>query len=262
VAKSTSTPQQAPFLTIVIPAYNEERRILPTLHAIVSYLGDQSYSWNVLVVDDGSTDNTAALVQEFTTSYPQVSLLSIPHRGKGWAVRSGMLHTKAEYRFLCDADLSMPINQLSRFLPPQITQYDVVIGSRESPGARRLNEPQRRHLLGRLYNYITRVMGVRNISDTQCGFKCFRGLVADTLFSLQRIPGFAFDVEVLFLAQRMNMRLLEVPIDWYYEAESKVRPLIDGLGMIGEILGIRWRYFRGRYGLKAHVDKDRPPGQP
>ncbi len=262
MAESTSTPQEASFLTIVIPAYNEERRILPTLQRVVSYLGDQSYSWDVLVVDDGSADNTAALVQEFATSHPKVSLLSIPHRGKGWAVRSGMLHTKAEYRFLCDTDLSMPIEQLDRFLPPQITGYDVVIGSRESPGARRFGEPQRRHLLGRVYNYIARVLAVRNIGDTQCGFKCFHGPVADTLFSLQRIPGFAFDVEVLFLAQRMKMRLVEVPIDWYYEAESKVRPLIDGVGMISDILGIRWRYLRGSYKMKAHGDKDGPPGQP
>ena len=130
MAELTSPPQEAPFLTIVIPAYNEERRILPTLQRIVSYLGDQPYSWDVLVVDDGSTDNTAALVQEFETSHPNISLLSIPHRGKGWAVRSGMLHTKAEYRFLFDADLSMPIDQLDRFLPPQSTGYDVVIGSR------------------------------------------------------------------------------------------------------------------------------------
>ena len=260
--ESNSTPQEAPFLTIVIPAYNEEGRILSSLQRVVSYLGNQSYSWDVLVVDDGSTDNTAALVQEFATSYPQVSLLSIPHRGKGWAVRSGMLRTKAEYRFLCDADLSMPIEQLDRFLPPQLSGYDVAIGSRESPGARRFNEPQRRHLLGRVYNYITRVLAVPNISDTQCGFKCFRGPVADTLFSLQRIPGFAFDVEVLFLAQRMNMQPIEVAIDWYYQAESKVRPLRDGLGMIGEILGIRWRFLRDSYGVKVHNYTDGPTGQP
>ena len=240
-----------PFLSIVIPAYNEERRILATLHQVTDYLAAQEYSWAVLVADDGSTDGTAALVQEFAREQPQVTLLSLTHQGKGWAVRSGMLHTRGEYRFLCDADLSMPIEQLERFLPPQLTDYDIAVGSRETTGARRFDEPRLRHLMGRLFNGMTRALTVPGVNDTQCGFKCFRGHVADMLFPLQRIPGFGFDVEVLFLAQRMGLCLVEVPIDWYYRSESKVHPLRDGLAMSRDILRVRWNAWRGKYGRRG-----------
>ena len=248
MASTPSNPVNTPFLSIVIPAYNEERRISSTLEKVTNYLTAQDYSWNVIVVDDGSTDGTAALVREFAGEQPQVTLVSIEHRGKGWAVRSGMLHTRAEYRFLCDADLSMPIEQLANFLAPQLTGYDVAIGSREAPGARRFDEPKRRHLMGRLFNGMARALAVHGVSDTQCGFKCFYGPVADLLFPLQRIPGFGFDVEVLFVAQRMGLRLVEVPIDWYYRTESKVRPLRDGLAMSRDILRVRWNAWRGKYG--------------
>ena len=251
-----------PFLSVVIPAYNEERRILNTLEQVTSYLAAQAYSWTVLVADDGSTDGTATLVSRFASEQPQVSLLSLVHRGKGWAVRSGMLHIRAAHRFLCDADLSMPIEQLERFLPPQLTGCDIAIGSREAPGARRFDEPRRRHLMGRLFNDMTRTLAVHGISDTQCGFKCFRGHTADLLFSLQRVPGFGFDVEVLFVAQRMGLRMVEVPIDWYYRAESKVRPLRDGLAMSRDILKVRWNAWRGKYGrLKTISDTSQSPAE-
>lgn len=246
------------FLSVVIPAYNEERRILSTLQRVTDYLATQEYSWTVLVADDGSTDNTAALVRDFAREQPQVTLLPLTHRGKGWAVRSGMLHARGEYRFLCDADLSMPIEQLELFLPPRLTGYDIAIGSREAEGARRFDEPQLRHLMGRLFNGMTRALAVRGINDTQCGFKCFRGGVADLLFPLQRIPGFGFDVEVLFLAQSMRLRLVEVPIDWYHKDASKVHPVRDGLAMTRDILRVRWNALRGKYGRLDPV-KGTPP---
>ncbi|MBI4201130.1 MAG: glycosyltransferase family 2 protein [Chloroflexi bacterium] len=236
------------FLSVIIPAYNEERRILSTLQRVTEYLASQDYSWNVVVANDGSTDRTASLVQEFARDHPQVTLLPLVHRGKGWAVRSGMLASQAEHRFLCDADLSMPIEHLERFLPPHLASYDIAIGSREAPGARRFNEPPRRHLMGRLFNVVTRALAVRGIHDTQCGFKCFRGAAADLLFPIQRIPGFGFDVEVLFLAQRMDLRMVEVPIDWYYGRESKVRPLRDAAAMSRDVLKVRWSAWRGKYG--------------
>ena len=251
-----STHVRMPYLSIIIPAYNEEQRILSTLQQVTAYLAAQDYSWTVLVADDGSNDDTAAVVRQFARDESKVSLLSLAHRGKGWAVRSGMLHARSEYRFICDADLSMPIEQLERFLPPRIIDYDIALGSRESPGARRFDEPRRRHLMGRLFNVATRALAVRHISDTQCGFKCFSGPTADLLFPLQRIPGFGFDVEMLFLAQRMKLRLVEVPIDWYYRTESKVHPLRDGLAMTRDILRTRWNAWRRKYGKLGPSDSD------
>ena len=246
-AQQQPNPQHVPFLCVIIPAYNEEKRIPSTLERVAAYLQTQDYSWEVLVVDDGSSDSTASLVSGFAASHPGVSLLSIAHAGKGWAVRSGMLHTRAQHRFICDADLSMPIEQLERFLPPRLSDYHVALGSREAPGARRFNEPRRRHIMGRVYNTLTRLFAVPGVSDTQCGFKCFTGPAADKLFAMQHTPGFAFDVEILFLARRLGLRLVEVPIDWHYSSESKVRPLRDGLSMMLDILKIRWAFFRGRY---------------
>ena len=184
--------QHVPFLCVVIPAYNEEKRIPSTLERVAAYLQTQKYSWEILVVDDGSSDGTASIVSDFAASHPGVSLLSIPHAGKGWAVRSGMLHTHAQHRFICDADLSMPIEQLERFLPPRLGDYQVASGSREAAGARRFNEPRRRHVMGRVYNTLTRLFAVPGVSDTQCGFKCFTGQAADKLFCYAAHSGVCF----------------------------------------------------------------------
>ncbi|MBI4313160.1 MAG: glycosyltransferase family 2 protein, partial [Chloroflexi bacterium] len=220
-----------PFLSIVIPAYNEEARILPTLQQVTGYLETQPYTWEVIVANDGSADATPRLAAEFAGAHPQVILLDLPHRGKGGAVRDGMLKASGQRRFLCDADLSMPIEQLERFLTPEMLEHDIVIGSREAPGARRFNEPARRHIMGRAFNLMARLFAVRGIRDTQCGFKCFAAEAAQALFPLQRANGFGFDIELLFLAQRFGMRLVEAPIDWYYMTHSKVRPLRDSVAM-------------------------------
>ena len=246
----TSAPsdERAPFLSVVIPAYNEERRILPTLRQLSGYLGTRPYTWEVLVVDDGSADKTAALVTEFSATHPNFSLLSVPHGGKGFAVQAGMLQASGAYRFLCDADLSMPIEQLERFLPPKLRDFDVAVGSREILGARRFNEPRVRHIQGRLFNLFVRFVAVPGVSDTQCGFKCFRGDVAESLFPLQRTSGWGFDVELLFLARMLHLRLMEVPIDWHHDPDSRSRRLRDGLSMGVETLRLRWNARRGRYG--------------
>ena len=246
----------APFLSVVIPAYNEEPRIVDTLEKVVEYLGRQSYSWEVVVVDDGSTDSTASLVRAFSEDYGGVWLRSVRHGGKGWAVRHGMLSSTGEYRFLCDADLSMPVEQIVRFLPPVATDFDIAIGSREVSGARRIGEPYHRHLMGRLYNLLVKAIAIPELNDTQCGFKCFRGAVAQELFSLQKFPGFSFDVEVLFLARKRGARIVEVPIDWYYKQDSKVQPLRDSVAMSMDILRIRWRYLRGKYRTPAVKAKE------
>ncbi|MEK7874397.1 MAG: dolichyl-phosphate beta-glucosyltransferase, partial [Chloroflexota bacterium] len=218
------------FLSVVIPAYNEERRIGATLLDVAEYLERQPYSSETLVVDDGSSDGTAGVVEQCAREHPQVRLLRAPHGGKGHAVKTGMLAATGEYRFLCDADLSMPILELGKFLPPRLTDYDIAIGSREASGARRIGEPLARHVAGRVFNLFVRMAAVPGIQDTQCGFKCFRAEAAQALFPLQRLPGFAFDVEVLFLARRAGLRVVEVPIEWWYRAESKVSPLRHALG--------------------------------
>ncbi len=231
-----------PHLSIVIPAYNEELRILSTLGQVVSFLASRSYSWEVVVVDDGSSDTTAALVGDFAARHSNVRLIRVQHRGKGWAVKHGMLDAWGTYRFLCDADLSMPIEQVDRFLPPQLTGVDIAIGSREAPGSRRIGEPSKRHIMGRLYNALVRLLAVPGVDDTQCGFKCFRGEVVPILFQRQTIDGFAFDVELLFLAVRDGLKLQEVGIDWYYRERSKVRPLPDAFKMTRDLLKVRWRH--------------------
>ena len=242
-----STGWEPPLLSTVVPAYNEQSRIGDTLSKMVAYLGAQDYTWELVVVDDGSTDETASLVGAFGELHPGVHLISVPHGGKGWAVNQGMLWSTGEYRFLCDADLSMPIEQLSRFLPPQASSFDIAIGSREMSGSRRIGEPYRRHIMGRTYNLLVQLLAVPGLTDTQCGFKCFRGEVAQQLFPLQRLHGFSFDVEILFLARKRGLRIAEIPIDWYYRTQSKVNPLKDSSSMVKDVLKIRWNDFRGRY---------------
>ena len=238
---------EQPYLSVVIPAYNEETRVVSTLRQVTGFLEGQGYTWEVVVVDDGSTDRTAALVEEFARHREGVSLLPLPHGGKGWAVKRGMLQARGGYRFMCDADLSMPIEQLPLFLPPATGGCDIAIGSREAPGALRVGEPTLRHLMGRVYNPLVRLLLVRGLKDTQCGFKCFRGDVAQELFSLQRLSGFGFDIEVLFLSQKRGLRVCEVPIQWHYRSHSKVSPLRDVVAMTWDILRVRWFHFRGKY---------------
>lgn len=241
------------YLSVVIPAYNEERRLPDTLAAVREYLDRQGYTWEIIVADDGSEDDTARLVRDTSVAIPNLELLSLPHRGKGSAVRHGMLAARGDYRFLCDADLSMPIEHLARLLPADPAVADIVIGSREAPGARRIGEPKRRWLMGRVFNAMTRLLSTPGIADTQCGFKVFGARAAQALFRQQTLDGFAFDAEVLFLARRRGFTIAEVGIDWHYRAESKVRPFRDGWRTLRDLIIIRWRWLTGRYA---------DPGQP
>lgn len=219
-----------------------------TLSQVVRFLETRSFSWEVVVVDDGSTDATARLVGDYAAQNANVCLLPRRHQGKGGAVKQGMLAATGRYRFLCDADLSMPIEQVERFLPPNLSaNTDIAVGSREAANSRRIGEPWRRHLMGRFYNRLVRLLAVPGLDDTQCGFKCFRGDVVPDLFRRQTLVGFAFDVEVLFLARRWGLRIEEVGIDWYHQERSKVHPIRDSLAMTRDLLKIRWQYFRGVY---------------
>lgn len=238
--------QSTPFLTIVIPAYNEERRLPPSLQAVAKYLRAQPWPAEVVVVENGSTDLTSEAVERFIREEVraddnfEVRLIhSAP--GKGAAVKVGMLAGRGDYLFICDADFSMPVSEIEKFLPPAQPEhgYDVAIASRELPGAVRYNEPFYRHLMGRVFNLLVRVLAVSGIQDTQCGFKCFTRAAAQTVFPLQKIDGWGFDVEVLYIARRHNLRLTEVPIDWYYQTDSRVRPIHDTINMVRELLKIR-----------------------
>lgn len=233
---------QTPYLSVVIPAYNEEARISRTIREVLSYLAAQSYQWEVIVADDGSSDSTARLVAEASGEDPRVRVLPLDHRGKGWAVRNGMLAAAGEFRLLCDADLSVPIEQVERLLPGSIGNADIAVGSREAAGAARYGEPGRRHLMGRVFNTLVRRMAALGVADTQCGFKCFRSPAAERLFSLSTLDGFSFDVEVLFLARRSGMSIIEIGVDWHYREHSKVRPFRDALSMALDLLRIRWRH--------------------
>lgn len=235
------------YLSVVIPAYNEERRLPETLPILRAYLSTQPYSWEIVVADDGSNDATPHVVSDLSQEDQRVRLLSLPHRGKGWAVKNGMLAARGEFRFLCDADLSMPIELLERLLPRHSHTRDIIIGSREAPGARRIGEPRRRWLMGRVFNTMTRVLAVPGITDTQCGFKVFSASAAEALFELQTLDGFAFDAEILFLARRRGFSVTEIGIDWHYRSESKVRPIRDGWNTLRDLLIIRYRASRGRY---------------
>ncbi len=235
------------YLSVVIPAYNEERRLPETLAVVSDYLSRLPDRWEIIVADDGSEDGTAAVVQHFSRHDARLRLITLPHRGKGSAVKHGMLAAAGEYRFLCDADLSMPIEFIERLLPPLAPATDIVIGSRAAPGARRIGEPRRRRLMGRVFNAMTRLLAVPGIADTQCGFKIFRGETAQALFAQQTLDGFAFDAEILFLARRYGFTIAERGIDWHYRAESKVRPFRDSWGTLRDLLIIRWRWLTRRY---------------
>ena len=241
----------SPLLSIVIPAFNEASRITATLERVTAYLRERGISAEVLVADDGSTDDTAALAEAFAASTPPVRTVSLPHRGKGSAVKAGMLHAEGDYRFLCDADLSMPIEEIDRFLD-RIDRFDVIIGSREAAGASRLEEPAFRYVASRGFNFLVRAVGgVRTFADTQCGFKMFRREAAEHLFPQQRIDGFGFDIELLYIAHRSGMKVDELGIEWRHDRGSKVRPVRDSLRTLGEVLRVRSNHVLRRYDFSA-----------
>lgn len=240
-----------PFISIVIPAYNEEACIGQTITDVVTELERLGHPWEVLVVDDGSTDRTREIVSQRQAAEARVTLIAAPHRGKGGAVKRGMLQASGTWRFLADADLSMPIQELSRFLPgPGVPVADILIGSREAEGAARIEEPWHRHLLGRVFNIAAQTLVVGGLSDTQCGYKLFSAEAATTLFPLQRLDGFGFDCEILFLAHRFGFRVREVPVTWTYRASTKVTALAGGAGFV-DLLRVRWNQLAGRYPATA-----------
>jgi glycosyltransferase involved in cell wall biosynthesis len=247
-----------PLVSVVIPAYNEERRLPQTLTRVGEYLAAQNYPSEILVVDDGSTDGTARVVEGMFPNHPTLRLIKNDHRGKGYTVRTGMLAARGHIVLFSDADLSTPIEDVEKLLPWFERGYDIVIGSREGAGAQRMQEPFYRHIMGRVFNFIVQTLTVRGIEDTQCGFKAFRDDVAQDIFTrvllygdnATRVSGgmvTAFDVEALFIGQKSGYRIKEVPVQWRYGTETKVSPLKDSWRNFRDVVLVRWNDLRGLY---------------
>jgi glycosyltransferase involved in cell wall biosynthesis len=256
-----SVVTERPYLSIVIPAYNEERRLPHTLAIIRDYLDRQPYEAEVLVVDDGSSDATAAVAAQ----QPGVQVLPRDHRGKGFAVRAGVLAAQGEYVLISDADLAVPIEEWEKLQERLHNGYDVAIGSREGVGARRVGEPWHRHMMGRVFNLIVQGVAVGGIQDTQCGFKALHHAVSSDIFQRMHIYGehtrpvqgaavTAYDVEMLFIARRCRYRVAEVPVYWQYGTETKVDPLRDSFRNLRDVLLVRLNDWRGRYRSGAEDD--------
>jgi dolichyl-phosphate beta-glucosyltransferase len=242
---------EPPLLSLVLPVYNEHDRLPRTLRILCKYLSRRRIAAEIIVVDDGSADDTAALVQRRMLAWPALRLISTPHRGKGHAVRTGLLAAQGAYVCFCDADLSMPITELPKFLPPLRPDIAVAIASREAPGAHRYGEPVHRHLLGRVFNLLVRTLALPGIQDSQCGFKCFHGEVARQLAAAQTLDGWGFDVELLYLARRWGYGVVEIPVEWRYAPSSRVSPLRDSWRMARDVLAVRRNAQAGRYDKPA-----------
>lgn len=246
------------YLTIVIPAYNEEKRLPANLEKVLAFAQAQPYETEIIIVDDGSTDGTVASVRPFMGRHPRLRLIENDHRGKAYTVRTGMLAATGRYVLFTDADLPTPLEELTKMFAAMQEGYDVVIGSREGLGARRVGEPWYRHFMGRVFNLVVRLVALRQFQDTQCGFKLFTREAAHDLFRHLRLYGedakpakggtlTGFDVEVLYLAVKFGYRVKDVPVEWHYGESSKVHPVRESARMFLDVVRIRLNDWRGRY---------------
>ena len=244
-----------PLVSLIIPAWNEQARLPATLQALADFVASpagQCIPLEAIVVDNASTDRTYTVASEFAASHPYLRVIQEERRGKGAAVQAGMLAGLGQYLFICDADLAMPMTELPKFLPPRLEGFGVAIASREALGARRFGEPFYRHLMGRIFTGVTQTLVLPGFQDTQCGYKCFERNVALDVFSAQTMTGWAFDVEILYIARLRGYRIVEVPIQWYYRSNSRVSPITDSLKMIREVWRVR---HNGRIGI---YDRPKP----
>lgn len=225
-------------LSFIIPAYNEAERIGRSLEKAIAYFSTCSYSWEIVVVDDGSGDATPEIVRGFEGR--GVKLLQQPaNMGKGAAVARGMLETTGDVRVFSDADFSTPVEETGRLLP-FMKEYDVAIGSRAVDRSMvKVHQPWYRETMGKMFNLLVQVLAVPGIKDTQCGFKGFRGDVAEAVFSRTKIQGFSFDVEALFIARKFGYTIHEFPVEWHNDARSTLNPITDSIRMLQELLRIR-----------------------
>lgn len=235
--------------SIVIPAYNEQARIGATLDRVMAYLADRHWTAEVVVVNDGSTDNTAAIVQFAARRYPNLRLIeNRENRGKGYSVRNGILQSRAPIVMFTDADLSAPIEEAERLFAAIREGADIAIGSRWLDRSRQtLRQPIYRRFFGRCFNWATRLVMNLPLADTQCGFKAFRREVAATVFQRQRIERWSFDPEILYIALRLGYKVREVPVSWGHDKRSRISYLRDGLKMLQDLLAIRYYSLVGCY---------------
>lgn len=239
--------------SFVIPAYNEGVRLRPTLHALIRHIQEQNWDAEILVVNDGSTDDTAQIVREYGKAHPQVLLVENPgNRGKGFSVRNGMLHAHGDICLFSDADLSSPITEAQKLFDAIAHGADIAIGSRWLRAELQTErQPLYRQAFGRIYNLVLRVFLGLRFADTQCGFKAFRRDAAQRIFPLQRIERWGFDPEILFLALRAGLRVEEVPVLWAHSEGTRLHPFRDGLRMFLEVIRIRWYAIAGNYAADA-----------
>lgn len=239
-----------PYLSIVIPAYNEALRIGATLEKVRQYLDSRNFACELIIVDDGSRDETPEILERFQERHPTVRLLrNEPNRGKGFSVRRGVLEARGEFVLFSDADLSAPIEETNKLLAAlESSGADAAVGSRALD--RRLigiHQPWSRELSGRVFNLLVRIFTGLKIRDTQCGLKLFRRASTERAFELQRVTGFGFDPEVLFLIERIGGRIVEVPVRWNDNPATKVRFLRDATRMFLDLIVLRWRALTGKY---------------
>jgi dolichyl-phosphate beta-glucosyltransferase len=235
--------------SIIIPAYNEGARLGATLDRVLHYIGAQGWDAEVLVVNDGSRDQTADLVRVSAQTHPQLRLIENPgNRGKGYSVRNGMLHAIGEILLFSDADLSSPIEESTKLFAAIEAGADIAIGSRWlQPEMQTHRQSLLRQFYGRLFNLALRILLGLKFKDTQCGFKAFTRAAAHTIFRLERIERWGFDPELLYLARRAGLKVAEVPVAWAHVEGTRISPLRDGIRMFGEVLKIRWNALTGKY---------------
>ncbi|MBZ5685356.1 MAG: glycosyltransferase family 2 protein [Acidobacteriia bacterium] len=238
-----------PTYSIVIPAYNESARLGASLEKVLAYVHAQGWDAEVIVVNDGSRDNTAEIVLNSMAKDPMVKLLENPgNRGKGYSVRNGMLHAQGRIILFSDADLSSPIEEAPKLLHALDAGADIAIGSRwlraETQTQR---QPLHRQLFGRIFNLMLRVSLGLQFADTQCGFKAFKRAAAQAIFPLQKIERWGFDPEILFLARKLGFTVQEIPVLWGHSGGARINPVIDGARMFQEMLRVRWYSLTGEY---------------
>lgn len=235
--------------SIVIPAYNESARIVPTLEKVLAHIARQNWSAEVLVVNDGSRDNTAEVVKGFAARHSNVRLIENPgNRGKGYSVRNGMTQATGDVLLFTDADLSSPIYEADRLFAEIANGADVAFGSRWlNANTQTERQPILRQIAGRVYNILLRLILGLNYRDTQCGLKAFTRAAAEKIFTRQKIERWGFDPELLFIARKFKLRMVEVPVEWAHDDRSKINPVVDGFKMGMEMLKIRWNGMSGKY---------------
>ncbi len=242
-------------VSVIIPAYNEEGRIGETLRAIQSYFRGKPLTRQIIVVNDGSSDNTAQVLESLKEEIADLIVISdSPNHGKGYAVKKGVGASRGEYILFADADNATPIEEFDKFYP-LLKDNKVVIGSRYlSESNIVVGQPWCRVLIGRIGNLLIQFLLLRGVKDTQCGFKAFQHGAAKKIFSLVRTSGFGFDIEVLSIARFLNFRVAEVPVSWYNSSESRIRPIKDSIRTLGELIYIKLNLWGGRYFHESRGD--------